>query len=859
MKQQFSKPKRMKRILTIALLIIFGFSAAISEAQNRADEYFAAADTSKPAPVQVADYSAPRTYVIADINIEGVKYLSMYVLRSNIGISRGDTVQIPGPRITQAIKKLWDMKYFSDVQISAQPLGDGRADLNIYLKERPKVYRWEFKGARKGEITDLKENLKLQPGTELSEHGISKNTHLIKKYYADKGFLNTDVDVAIANDSVITSAVVVTFNIDKHRKVRIGEIKFEGNDNFKDGKLRRSFKKTHKVSWKFFQNNKYKEEEYEADKENLIDFYNSRGYRNATVVKDSIYPIKDNRMGIKITVDEGNKYYFRNVSWVGNSIYDTEDLQKMLDIKRGDLYDKKTLYKRLGIGKEDDPNDISTIKSMYQNNGYLMSNIDPSESIVGKDSIDLEVKIYEGKPFTINEVSISGNERVNDDAIRRELYTNPGELYNRSLLMRTLYQLANMQHFNAEAIQPDVRPVTTSLVDIDWKLQEQPSDKVDISGGWGAGMFIGSVGIQLNNISLKNFFKKKAWRPYPQGQNQQLQIRGQSNGKYYKAISLSFTEPWLGGKKPNALTVSAYFSDETDAYYFWREGKSHFRTIGVAAGIGRRLNWPDQYFTLYNELSYQSYNLKDWSNFIISNGSSNIISLRTVFGRNSVDQQIYPRKGSDISLSLTLTPPYSLFDNINYSDDNLSNNKRYKWIEYHKWILKGKFFHPITRDSKLVLMARLEMGYLGHYNPSKLSPFEGFNMGGDGMTGYSIYGVDVIGMRGYKEGELTPLSSTSKNDYARLYEKYTLELRYPIILQPSSTIYGLVFAEAGNAFSSWKEFDPFKVKRAAGVGVRLYLPIVGMLGLDWGYGFDKPAGSDKRSGSQFHFSIGYEF
>ncbi|UKI39008.1 MAG: hypothetical protein L6V35_07170 [Alistipes putredinis] len=431
----------MKRILTIALLIIFGLSAAISEAQNRADEYFAAADTSKPAPVQVADYSAPRTYVIADINIEGVKYLSMYVLRSNIGISRGDTVQIPGPRITQAIKKLWDMKYFSDVQISAQPLGDGRADLNIYLKERPKVYRWEFKGARKGEITDLKENLKLQPGTELSEHGISKNTHLIKKYYADKGFLNTDVDVTIANDSVITSAVVVTFNIDKHRKVRIGEIKFEGNDNFKDGKLRRSFKKTHKVSWKFFQNNKFKEEEYEADKENLIDFYNSRGYRNATVVKDSIYSIKDNRMGIKNHRGRGATNTISAISRGSATASTTpKNLQKMLDIKRGDLYDKKTLYKRLGTGKEDDPNDISTIKSMYQNNGYLMSNIDPSESIVGRDSIDLEVKIYEGKPFTINEVSISGNERVNDDAIRRELYTNPGELYNRSLLMRTLYQ-----------------------------------------------------------------------------------------------------------------------------------------------------------------------------------------------------------------------------------------------------------------------------------------------------------------------------------------------------------------------------------------------------------------------------------
>ena len=802
----------------------------------------------------IMDYNSPKRY-INKIKVNGVKYYDTDILTASSGLQKGDTVYLPGNYISEAINRLWSQRYFSDVKIVAEPVGDS-VNLEIYLKERPRVYRWLFDGPRKGEITELTENLKLKRGTELSDYVITKNSDLIRRFFYDKGFRNAEVSTKIVNDTMMQNAVNVTFVVDKGKKVKIGDVAFEGNTVFSDKRLRSALKKTHKKSWKFWKGSKLKDKEYAEDKENLIDFYNARGYRNATIVSDSIYNINDKRIGVKIKVDEGNKYFFRNVSWVGNSKYQTEELQRMLGIEKGQAYDKKTLQKRLGIGKEANPDDMS-VTSLYQNDGYLFFQIDPAETIIGNDSIDLELKIFEGKQATINEVNISGNMRVNDEVIRRELYTRPGELYNRSLLMSTIRQLSQMQHFNPEALQPGINPVSNELVDISWPLEEQASDKFEVSGGWGAGMFVGSIGIQLNNLSLKNFFKKGAWRPYPQGQSQQLQIRAQSNGSYYKSFSISFTEPWLGGRKPNSLTVSTHYSDETDAYYMWQSGNKHFRTMGLAVGIGRRLSWPDQYFTLYNEVSFESYNLKDWDYFIISNGSSNIFALRTVFGRNSVDQPIYPRRGSDFSIALTLTPPYSLFDGKDYGDKNLPENARYRWIEYHKWQLKGQWYYPLSRNSNLVLMAKAEMGYIGAYNKNKPSPFEGFDVGGDGMSGYNVYGVDIIGMRGYENGSLTPSSMTG--DYARAYNKYTVEVRYPFILKPSSTIYGLVFAEGGNAFKDWKSFNPFLIKRALGAGVRMYLPIVGMIGVDWGYGFDCPAGSTSKSGGQFHFMIGMQF
>ena len=808
-----------------------------------------------PQDAQYLDSKQQKLYHIRKVNIHGVKYLNHDILRSASGLVPGDSVYLPGPFIQNAANRLWMQRYFEDIQIGATIEGDS-LDLEVVLKERPRVMNWKIAGVPKSKSADLITELKLKRGHELSDYVIDKNSKLIKKHFADKGFRNCEVTATYENDSVIKQGVNVTFHVTKNPRVRIGAITFEGNKDFEDKRLERAFKKTHRVSYKFWQQTKLMEKDYEEDKELLIDFYNSKGYRNAHILSDSIYTIDAKRIGLHIKLNEGNKYYIRNVNWVGNSKYETEHLQKLLSVKSGDVYDKKSIHKRLGIGKEANPDDMS-ISSLYQNDGYLVSQIEPAEIVVGADSLDLELRVFEGKQFTINNVGISGNMRVDDEVIRRELYTRPGELYNRALLMQTIRTLAGMQHFNEEAIMPDIKLVqgASDLVDVNWPLEEKASDQFNIAAGWGSGTFVGSVGITLNNLSVRNFFNKGAWRPYPMGQNQRLSISGQTNGTYYKALSISFSEPWLGGSKPNSLTVSGHLSESNDAYYPWQKARTYFRSYGVAVGLGKRLSWPDPYFQLYTELSYLRYGLKGYTSFIMENGNANTLALKVVLGRNSTDQPIYPRRGSDISFSLQITPPFSAFDGKDYADTNLSEQDRWRWIEFHKWQFKAQWFQALTRNNNLVLMAKAEMGYLGHYNKNKVSPFERFQVGGDGMTGYSIYGMDIIALRGYEDGDLDPVGTR----YSIGYNKYTLELRYPIILKPSSQIYVLGFLEGGNGFSSWKDFSPFKIKRSAGVGVRLYLPIVGMLGIDWGYGFDPASGQTKRSGSQFHFVLGQNF
>ena len=825
------------KIFTAAVTFVLCCTNIFAQEQNPADT----AASSKPAfpenaPMMRQD-DPQKLYYIRDINIHGVQYLNSDILKSSAGLIAGDSIYLPSNFIANAISRLWSQRFFSDVKIGAQIEGDS---------------------------LDL-EKLKLKRGSELSDYIIDKNKKLIKAYWSEKAFRNTEVDVRITNDTLRPQMVNVTFLIDRKNKVKIGKINFTGNEQFKDKRLRRTFKKTHQKSINIFRGAKLNENDYEEDKDLLIDFYNSRGYRNATIVRDSIYPINDKRLGIDLEVSEGNKYYIRNVSWVGNSVYETNDLQQMFGVSKGDTYDKKSMHKRLGIGKETDPEAMS-VSSLYQNNGYLMSQIEPAETIIGPDSIDIEVKVFEGKQFQINEVGITGNQRVDDEVIRRELRTFPGELYDRSLLMQTIRTLGSMGHFNPETIMPDIKPVSDRLVNVNWPLEEQASDQFNIAGGWGSGTFVGSVGITLNNLSVKNFFKKGAWRPYPMGQNQRLSVSAQTNGTYYKAFALSFTDPWLGGKKPNSFTISAHFSEQNNAYYVWQKSTQYFRTYGVAAGLGKRLNWPDPYFTLYGEASYERFSLKNWNTFGMTNGAANLLSLKLVFARNSVDQPIYPRRGSEFSASVQFTPPYSLWDGKDYkkleqlanstnsTTADKANQERYRWVEFHKWQFKAQWFQALTKNSNLVLMLKAEMGYLGNYNKHKVSPFERFEVGGDGMSGYNIYGIDIISMRGYEDGALDPTS-----DYSVGYNKYTAELRYPVILKPSSQIYVLGFLEGGNAFESWKKFSPFKIKRSAGFGVRLYLPVVGMLGIDWGYGFDAPAGSTKKSGSQFHFVLGQQF
>ena len=804
------------------------------------------------------DGNDEKLYILRNVNIHGVKHINHDIIRSSSGLVPGDSVYLSGSFIQNAMMRLWSQRYFEDIQIGASIEGDN-VDLEVMLRERARVMNWAVAGVPKGKSKELvEETLKLKRGHELSDHIIDRNIKLLKEHFGEKGFLDCEIDVKIEPDSIIKQAVNVTFDVKKNKRVRIGDIIFTGNNNFKSQRLARTFKKTHKISILFWQKTKFNEQEYHDDKELLLDFYNSKGYRNANILSDSVYRFLTKRgkerIGIKVDLAEGNKYYIRNVTWIGNSKYETDMLQRMLSIQKGDVYDKKSIHKRLGVGKEMNPDDMS-VSSLYQNEGYLMSQIEPEEIIVGADSLDLEIRIFEGNQFTINNVGITGNNRVNDEVIRREIYTRPGELYNRSLIMQTIRTLAGMQHFNEEALMPDIKPVSNNLVDINWPLEEKASDQFNVAAGWGSGTFVGSIGVTLNNLSIRNMFKKGAWKPYPMGQNQRLNISGQTNGTYYKAISFSFQDPWLGGRKPNSFTIAGHLSEQNNAYYIWQSATSYFRSYGVSIGLGKRLSWPDPYFTFYGELAYQRYGLKNYSSFVMANGNANMLSLRLVLARNSTDQPIYPRRGSDISLSLQITPPFSAMDGKDYSNKNMSDQERYGWSEFHKWLFKAQWFQALTPDSKLVLMAKAEMGYLGHYNKHKVSPFERFQVGGDGMSGYTMYGVDIIALRGYQDGALDPVGS----NYSVGYNKYTVELRYPVILKPSSQIYVLGFLEAGNGFSSWKDFAPWKVKRSAGVGVRLYLPIVGMLGVDWGWGFDPPAGSTKRSGSQFHFVIGQNF
>ena len=848
------------KILFIAIAMLL-FAAVDSQAQVASSRY-TIGDIANNEIVDTIDFdrSAPvltesdgKLYYIRKINLHGVKYLNHSILKASAGLEEGDSIYLPSKFISNAMQRLWAPRYFSNIQIGATIDGDS-LDLEVFLKERARILKWDIEGVSKSKKKDLMEEiLKLRRNTELSDYVIDKNVKLLKEHYAEKGFRTCEVDVRITNDTTYEQCVNVTFVIDRGPKVRVGVINFEGNDAFDDKRLRRTFKKTHQKSILFFQNRKLIKEDYEADKELLLDFYNSRGYRNATILRDSIYFIDDETLGVDIAVSEGNKYYIRNINWVGNSVYSTDQLSTMFGVQPGDVYDKKSMHKRLGIGKEMNPEEMS-ISSLYNNNGYLMSQIEPAEIVVGPDSLDLEIRIFEGKPFTINDVGISGNVRVDDEVIRRELYVRPGDLYNRALLMQTMRTLMGMGHFDEQAIIPDIQPVSDELVNINWPLQEKASDQFNIAGGFGSGTFVGSIGVTLNNLSIRNFFKRGAWRPYPSGQNQKLSISGQTNGTYYKALSISFTDPWLGGKRPNSFSLSGYISEQNNAYYVWQNATMYYRSMGLFLGLGKRLQWPDPYFTFYGELGYQRYGLRGWDSFILSDGNANTLSLKLVLQRSSVDAPFFSRSGSDFTLSVQATPPFSLWDGKNYASSSLSDQDRYRWIEFHKWLLKGRWYFPLTANQNLVLMLGAEMGYLGHYNKNKVSPFERFEIGGDGMTGYNIYGVDIIALRGYEDGALDP-----SDYYSVAYNKYTMELRYPIILKPSSQIYVLGFLEGGNGFSSWKDFSPFKIKRSAGVGVRLYLPIVGMLGIDWGYGFDPATGQTSRSGSQFHFVIGQNF
>lgn len=827
--------------------------------------FLAVSLSGKPALAQgiEVDYSNPKSYIVGGVNITGLKYLSADQLISVLGFREGDSVTIPSEDVSNAVKRLWLQGATSNVGLYIERLSAARdtAWLRLDIEELPRVLKWEYRGVRNGERDDLKDKLNLRRGSQLSDYVLTTSVDLIREYFKEKGFLNVAVDVEQEQDSIIKNATKVTFVVNKGKKVKIREITYEGNEEISKYKLDKTMKKTKDRSWyNFFKSKKFNEEEYANDRKSLLDAFNEAGYRDARVVRDSIYEIEEGRLGIHLVFDAGRKYYFRNITWTGNSEYDDETLNSVLHIDKGSIYDIITMEKRLYGG---DQSELSIAK-LYRDNGYLFFNVTPVEINIEGDSVDVEMRLVEGKPAKFNNIIINGNTLTNEKVVRRAVFTRPGYLFRQTDFERSIREISSMGHFDPEvAADPNrgyniVPNSLNNTVDISYNVEEKSNSQIELSGGWGNRMFVGTVGLSFNNFSTYSFFKKEAWRPVPLGDAQQLAIRFQTNGTYYTTLSASFVEPWLTGKKPTSLSISAYFSRQTNSfissYYSVLNNDQYMEVYGANIGLGTRLKWPDTYFVFYSSLGWQTYELKDWNYyFIYSTGKSHNLSLTSTLSRNSTDQSIYPRQGSEFSFTMQLTPPWSLMRKNASSIDwqSKSIQEHFKWIEYNKWTFKGAVYTRLLGD--LVLMTRAHFGYLGYYNRNwGYSPFEGFIVGGDGMSGYNTYGSEVIGLRGYDNYSLTPYINGA---YAgNVYDKFTVELRYPLVMQPSSTIYALAFLEAGNCWSDIHSFNPFQVKRSAGIGLRVFLPIVGLLGIDWGYGFD--ATSDK---SQFHFVIGQQF
>ncbi len=807
------------------------------------------------------DYAKPEKYELAGVSVTGVKHLDNNVLIQLSGLRVGSTIELPGEKITKAVKKLNKQQLFSDIQISATKIINGKLWLNIYLQERPRLAKVNILGTTKNESKKLRnEKLKLQQGVQVTDFMIANIKTVVESYFKAKGFYNTDVVVVQRDNPKIENSVDLDIHVNRHDKIKIQNIFVEGNGAFSDKKVKKWIKKSKEKRLKnFLKSSKYIKSRWDEDLIELIKKYNEKGYRDALVISDSVEQISPDRVNLHLKLKEGKQYFFNKITWVGNTVYPKFYLDRVLKIKKGDIYNQTYLEKRLNT-------DDDAVSNQYLDHGYLFFNINPVETIVGKDSINIEMRLIEGKQARINRVNIKGNNKTHEHVARRELYTYPGELFSKSDIIRSIRELAQLGHFDPEKINPDIQPhPENGTVDITYELEEKSNDQIELSGGWGAGMIIGTIGLRFSNFSIRNIFNKEAWDPLPTGDGQTLSIRAQTNGSYYNSYSVSFTEPWLGGKKPKSLSVSVYYQQQTGysrSYSYYRnfnnfDTNQSQKIFGASVGLGRKLKWPDDYFSLYNDVSFQNYRLKNWAYYLIANGTSNNLSFTTTLTRSSINNPLYTRRGSMFSLMLKFTPPYSLFEDINYA--RAIDKVKYKWIEYYKWVFKGKMYNPILpKNDKLVLYTGAEFGYLGYYNKDKRSPFEGFELGGDGMSGYSMYGSDNIGLRGYENGSLTPLQANGRRKGGNIYTKFTAELRYPLSLAQSATIYALAFAEAGNAWYDFEEYQPFNLKRSAGVGLRIFLPMFGLMGIDWGYGFDE-GNRPGVNGSQFHFVIGKQF
>ena len=847
--------------------------------------------------IQYPDISyagTPRSVTIGGITVSGADGYEDYMLTGISGLSVGQQIDLPGDEITDAIKHYWKYGLFSEVSIAVDSLVQDKAYLHIHLQMRPRVSTINYVGLKKSERTDMEEKLGLLKGAQITPNMIDRAKILAKKYFDDKGFKNADIQIVQRDDVSQKNQVILDVIIDKKEKMKVRKIFIEGNQALSNSKIKGglfkkgAFAKTHEAGTlgSFLKAKKFTPERWKADKQKLIDKYNEYGYRDAMIVSDSVWNVDDKHVSIKIKVDEGKKYFIRNITWVGNTIYSSDYLSRVLGMQKGDVYNQKLMNKRLS-------EDEDAVGNNYWNNGYLFYSLHPTEVNIVGDSIDLEMRIFEGPQAHINHVRIMGNDRLYENVIRRELRTKPGDLFSKEALQRSVREIASMGHFDPEKVNPDVKPdPENGTVNINWELEQKSNDQVEFSLGWGQTGVIGRIGLKLNNFSMRNLFRKNSEHRgfLPIGDGEVLSLGAQTNGTYYQSYNMSYSTNWFGGKRPIQFSVGAYFSKQSDVsstyynngymtnYYQYMYGygtnygynnyenyydpDKYVKLFGVSLGWGKQLRWPDDYFQLSLSLQYTRYMMKNWAYLLMTNGNSNNLNLSIQLSRTSTDNQLFPRRGSEFMASVTVTPPWSAFDGKDYEhlarnpkspNYNKEQQEKYRWVEYHKWKFKARTYTALTSGQKcLVLMTRVELGLLGSFNKWKKSPFETYYMGGDGMTGYATsYSEETVGLRGYENGSLTPLGAEG---YA--YDRMSLELRYPLLLG-NTTIYGLTFVEGGNAWTETKKFNPFDMKRSAGIGVRIFLPMVGLMGIDWAYGFDTVYG--KKGGSQFHFILGQEF
>lgn len=792
-------------------------------------------------------------YELGGITIKGLQKFEEETVKIFTGLIVGQQIKLPGDKLTSAIKKLYETKQFSNVDVYVSKIDGNVAYLEFEVQELPQLNNVTIEGVKKSKAKELQKDAELKKGAMLTDNLIVTSKNYFKKKYQEKGYLKTKVTLDTKPDTSNVNSVNMLVYIDKGEKIKIKDIDFVGNDAFSEKKLRKVMKNTKKSMFgRFWKKSKYIEADFKEDLETIITAYSEKGYRDARVLDHSLAWNDNNTISLNIKVEEGKKYIFGDIKFLGNSKYTDAQLQSILRIEKGDTYNGKVLKERVSGTGAPDSEDITTL---YQDNGYLFSRVMPVETRINNDSIDVEIRIYEDAPTQIKKVTVNGNDRTNDHVIYREIRTKPGYLYSKSDIIRTIREIGQLGFFDAEAITPDLNPnYQDKTVDIDYTVAEKGSSQIELQGGYGGGSFIGTLGLSFNNFSARNIFNKKAYKPLPMGDGQTLALRLQKS-RYYTTSSFSFTEPWLGGKKPQSLSFSIYNSKQFRYDYTTNkvDKDQRLNIVGVTVGLGRRLKWPDNYFTLSQSISYQLYDLRDYpiSTFSFSSGSSNNLSYSITLGRSSAGANpIFPTYGSDFSIGAKVTFPYSLVNNKDYED--IDDQEKYKWLEYYKVSFKGKWYTALTKD--LVIMSNAEFGILGNYNKELGdSPFERFFVGGDGMASYQLDGRETIALRGYENSRLSSIEGGT------VYNKFQMELRYPITLKPSASIYVLGFLEAGNSYDGFKNFNPFVLKRSAGLGLRIFMPAFGLLGIDFAHGFDPLPGQIEKSGWQTHFIIGQQF